>query len=435
MLLPDRAGRIAMISVHTSPLANPGGRDAGGMNVYVRELAGRLATLGRPVDVFTRRTSPDEPMSREIGDGARLISIAAGPPVPLPKDDLFDVLPEFSRHVRRYAEALDVTYSVVHSHYWLSGWAGRRLAGEWRVPHVTTFHTLGEVKNRVRFAERESERRIAIERLVARTADRVVCVSPEEKVLLSRYYGVDARRITVIPPGVDLERFAPSDRAACKSALGLGAPAVILYVGRIEPLKGIEILLRACGQLPSDLDYRLVIVGGDEHSEARVAGLRHEAQALGIGERVLFAGSVPHDRLSLYYGAADVCVVPSYFESFGMVALEAMACGRPVVASRVGGLGSTIRDGETGYLVAWRCPEPFAERIETLLRNDALRHRFGDAARERARVFHWDAIVDRVARLYDELRVEHRSAASHPGVLNLFHELAATEHRHTGVSA
>ena len=425
-----------MLSVHTSPIAALGGRDAGGLNVYVRELAAHLEGLGRPVDVFTRRTSPQQPSVSPMPGGGRLMTVKAGPITPLPKDDLYAVLPEFLEGVLAFAQEEGGVYDIVHSHYWLSGWVGERLQQLWRVPHITRFHTLGEVKNRARFTERESPRRIAVERRVARTADRVICASAEEKSLLMRYYGVDAPRIAVIPCGVDLDLFRPMDRAACKQELGLEGRKVLLYVGRLEALKGIDILLRACGQLSEDVDFHLLIVGGDEHSQPRVRSLRREAAALGIQDRVQFTGSIPHERLPVYYNAADVCAVPSYYESFGLVALEAMACATPVVASRVGGLSSTVRDGETGYLISWRCPEPFAERVETLLRNDDLRRRFGLAARRAASAYRWDTVASDIAALYDETRrLRTVATATRPSVLNLYHELAAIEHRHWPASA
>ncbi len=406
MRVPDKTGRVALITVHTSPLAQLGGRDAGGMNVYIRELAKRLLALGRPVDVFTRRTSPDSPEIESFSNGARLIHIAAGPATDLPKDRLYDLLPDFQRGMQAFAAREGLHYDVIHSHYWLSGWVGRRLQRAWQVPHVVMFHTLGEIKNRARFTEREPELRIANERQIARTADRVVCASRDELAQLARHYGVDPAKATVIPCGVDIGRFHPGDGVSARKALGLEGKRVILFAGRLEPLKGVDILLRACGQLADDLDFALVIVGGDQHASKRRQALEREAARLGIADRVRFDGSVPQDRLVDYYRAADVCVVPSFYESFGLVALEAMACGTPVVASRVGGLTATVRDGETGYLVNWHCPEPFAERVETLLRNEDLRSRMGARAAEVATGFRWEVVAARIDALYNELAVE-----------------------------
>lgn len=410
MRVPDKTGRVALITVHTSPLARLGGRDAGGMNVYIRELAKRLVALGRPVDVFTRRTSPDLPEIESFSNGARLIHIAAGPAEDLPKDRLYELLPEFQHGMQAFAEREAIHYDAIHSHYWLSGWVGRRLQRAWQVPHIVMFHTLGEIKNRARFTEREPDLRIANERQIARTADRVVCASRDELAQLARHYGVDPEKATVIPCGVDLGRFHAGDSEAARTDLGLGGKRVILFAGRLEALKGIDILLRACGQLPNDLDFELVIVGGDQHASKRRHSLEREAERLGIADRVRFDGSVTQDRLVDYYRAADVCVVPSFYESFGLVALEAMACGTPVVASRVGGLTGTVRDGETGYLVSWHCPEPFAERIETLLRNEDLRARLGTRAAEVAAGFRWEVVAARIDALYNELAVERGRA-------------------------
>jgi D-inositol-3-phosphate glycosyltransferase len=209
--------------------------------------------------------------------------------------------------------------------------------------------------------------------------------------------------VAVVPCGVDLDLFRPQDKEAARRALGYNDERIILFVGRIEPLKGIDILINAAAQLGDESDFHVLIVGGDRRSRQQVSDLQDLASDLGIGERVCFLGAVDHEQLPLYYNAADVCVVPSYYESFGLVALEAMACGTPVVASRVGGLTGTVRDGETGYLISWRCPEPFAERLELLLGNETLRHRFGESARETVERYRWTNVAEAVAGLYEEL--------------------------------
>jgi D-inositol-3-phosphate glycosyltransferase len=265
------------------------------------------------------------------------------------------------------------------------------------------FHTLGEVKNRARVTEHEAPLRLQAEHRLAREADRIVCASEHERHLLSRLYDADPERIAVVPCGVDLDLFHPEDKEAARRALGYNDERIILFVGRIEPLKGIDILIGAAAQLAEESDCYVLIVGGDRHSRRQVSHLQGLASDLGIGERVCFLGAVDHEKLPLYYNAADVCVVPSFYESFGLVALEAMACGTPVVASRVGGLTGTVRDGETGYLISWRCPEPFAERLELLLGNDALRRRFGEAAREVVERYRWTNVAEAVAGLYGEL--------------------------------
>jgi D-inositol-3-phosphate glycosyltransferase len=398
--------RVAIISYHTSPLAPLGGRETGGMNVYVRHLSRELGQRGFLVDVFTRRQEASSPEVAPVGENVRLVRLDAGPARPLEKRRLHKYLCEFEENLVGFASGRGeqgLAYDLLHSHYWLSGWVGLRLKERWGVPHVTMFHTLGEVKNRARLTEHEAPLRIQVERRLAQEADRIVCASQHEKHLLTGLYGADPDRVAVVPCGVDLDLFRPQDKEAARRALGCSDERIILFVGRIEPLKGIDILINAAAQLAEESDFHVLIVGGDRRSQRQVSHLQGLASDLGIGERVCFLGAVDHEKLPLYYNAADVCVVPSYYESFGLVALEAMACGTPVVASRVGGLTGTVRDGETGYLISWRCPEPFAERLELLLDNETLRRRFGEAAREVGERYRWVNVAEAVVGLYEEL--------------------------------
>ena len=399
--------RIAVISAHTSPLASLGGPQSGGMNVYVRELSRELGARGYAVDVFTRRASEADPPVQPFGPNAWVVNIPAGPAHAIDKDEIPSHLDEFERNVRDFIEREGHAYDLVHSHYWMSGVVGRRLAAEWDVPHVVMFHTLGEVKMRARVSEHEPPARIEAERLIAQTASRIVVASMHEKHLLTALCGADPDIINVVPCGVDLDLFMPMDKEVSRRKLGLRqGERIILFVGRIEPLKGIDILISAAAQLHEDENFRVLIVGGDDRTEQRVAELRAHAERLGVDHHISWVGAVPHEDLPDYYNAADVCVVPSYYESFGLVAIESMACGTPVVASRVGGLTTTISDGETGYLIPWRCPEPFAERLELLLDNDELRASFGQAAREAVQRFRWANVADAVAAMYDELWAE-----------------------------
>ena len=403
--------RVAMISYHTSPLAPLGGSDTGGMNVYVRQLSRELGQRGFLVDVFTRRQDASTPEVIEDGENVRVVHLEAGPRRPVDKGRLHQYLDQFEENMIRFASAAGLTYDLLHSHYWLSGRVALRLQERWGLPHVTMFHTLGEVKNRARVTEHEAPLRIQVEHRLATQADRIVCASQHEKHLLARLYDADPERVAVVPCGVDLDLFRPQDKEAARRALGYRDERIILFVGRIEPLKGIDILINAAAQLGEESDFHVLIVGGDRRSRQQVSHLQELASDLGIGERVCFLGAVDHEQLPLYYNAADVCVVPSYYESFGLVALEAMACGTPVVASRVGGLTGTVRDGETGYLISWRCPEPFAERLELLLGNEALRRRFGEAAREVVERYRWANVAEAMVALYRELLGETRPQA------------------------
>ncbi|MBI1885027.1 MAG: glycosyltransferase [Chloroflexi bacterium] len=397
---------IAVISVHTSPLARPGTRDSGGLNVYIGELSRELGRRYHRMDIFTRRSDAATPEIVDVDANTRIISVTAGP-YDLDKEQVRLYLPEFLRGVIAFQERTAARYDLIHSHYWLSAWVGQALKRRWQTPHVIMFHTLGEAKNRAGAVEPEPAYRIEAEREVARDADRIVCASEGEREVLERLYCVPPERIAVIPCGVDLERFAPLDPAAARSELGLdnGAP-IVLFVGRIEPLKGIDMLLQAVARL--ETRFRLMIVGGDEKDSGRRAGLAALARELEIGERVEFVDAVPHDQLPLYYNAAAVCVIPSHYESFGLVALEAMACGVPVVASDVGGLRDTVRDGQTGYLVPWSCPEPFAERLELLLGNQELRGSLGLLARSAVERFRWSEVAGRVEDIYHELVSRYR---------------------------
>jgi D-inositol-3-phosphate glycosyltransferase len=270
------------------------------------------------------------------------------------------------------------------------------------------FHTLGEVKNRARISEEEPRVRIHHERNIARRATAIITASDHERLLLERYYGADDARMHTIPCGVNLDLFRPADRETSRRALGLDPfRPVILWVGRLEKLKGVDILVGALAQVERP-DFTLLIVGGDDRAHGLRRELEFQAAELGILGNVRFEGAVAHDELPRYYSAADVCVVPSYYESFGLVAVEAMACGTPVVASRVGGLVSTVQDGVSGYLIPWRCPEPFAEKLEVLLNNPELRDNFGRAARKSVERFRWRSVALQVASVYDQAVAEYR---------------------------
>jgi D-inositol-3-phosphate glycosyltransferase len=379
------------------------------MNVYIRELSRELGRRCHGVDIFTRRVDAAAPDVVDLDPNTRIIHVAAGPPSD-GKESLRRHLPQFLRGVLSFQERTDATYDLIHSHYWLSGWVGQALQERWRVPHIIMFHTLAEAKNRAHALQREPRYRIEAEGQIAASADRVICASEGETELLVAEYGVPAERIEVVPCGVDLDLFRPMNQRYARRRLDLPVDeSTVLFVGRIEPLKGIDILLRAVAQMDSHLC--LLVVGGDEQDAPLKAGLRSLAAALGIAKQVQFVDAVPHQRLPLYYTAADVCVIPSHYESFGLVALEAMACGVPVVASRVGGLQDTVRDGETGYLVPWQFPGPFAERLALLLGNPELRRSLGLIARSAVERFRWSDVAAQVEAIYHELVGHHRGAA------------------------
>ena len=375
------------------------------MNVYVLATVHELASRGVVVDVFTRSHDPSDPQVIDLAPGARVVHLEAGPVRP-EKNGAFDLLPEFTDRVVDFVNNEGGEYDVIVSHYWLSGLVGEQLSARWALPHITSFHTLAEVKRRARPGEVEIPERATGERQIARNADRVVAWSAHERDLLSDLYGADKDHVLIIPPGVDTKMFRPHDKQASRKKLGLpGSGKILMYVGRVERLKGIEILIQSVAGMEEEDDVTLLIVGGADSDPERHR-LNDVVDRLGITDRVKFLPSVKQEQLPEYYSAADVCVFPSYYESFGLAALESMACGTPVVASRVGGLPSIVREGETGYLIPTRCPAAFIQRIEILITNDHLRTLMGRAARERALELGWGVAVDRLIAVFCGLAEE-----------------------------
>jgi len=411
--------RVAMISVHTCPLATLGGKETGGMNVYVRDLSRELGRRGIAVDCFTRSQNPASPrINKEIGPNARVMHVPAGAEAPYDKNKVVDHLPQFVDGVLEFARREGLTYDVIHSHYWLSGLAARQLRQAWGAPIVQMFHTLGQMKNAVASGpqEWETDRRILAEAEVMGFADCLVAATPLERAQMVWLYGADVRKIVAVPCGVDLNLFRPVPQGEARRMLGLPAGRrVVLFVGRIEPLKGIDTLLRAMALLAADgaskqEDLSVIIVGGAPGAGA--AQVRSELERLqrlqtelGIEHLVTFMGAQNQDTLVYYYSAADVTVVPSHYESFGMVALEAMACGTPVIASKVGGLAFTVQDGQTGFLVPERDPELLAAKIRSLLDDNSLRRRLGGQAAHWAGRFGWPAVADQILGVYDQVQL------------------------------
>ena len=394
--------RLAILSFHGCPVARLGEKDTGGMNVYVLQLTREFARKGIEVDVFTRYHDPDDPKIVELEDGARVIHLKAGS-YEAAKEDLFDYIPEFLSELYSFQKTEGTTYDLVHSHYWLSGRVGMTLSRTWNIPHVATFHTLAQTKLRARVGEREPERRSKVESLVMRDADAIIVSTEEEKQDAVRLYDAHPQKIKVIPAGVNLDTFKPVNQSIARQRVGIHEKQVILYVGRIEPLKGIDVLLEAAALLDRSDDIRVLIVGGSPGNDAELDRLKALTTELGIESMVTFTGAIKQNKLPDYYSAADVFVLPSHSESFGLAALEAMACGTPVVVSRVGGLKTFIDNGESGYLVPWRCPEPFVQRLEMLLANPLLREAIGRAARAKALQMGWGHAADRMLGFYSSL--------------------------------
>ncbi|MBN1955075.1 MAG: glycosyltransferase [Anaerolineae bacterium] len=407
--------RVAQFSVHTCPLATLGGKETGGMNVYVRDLSRELLRRGYLIDVYTRSQDPAIPrVSQALGRRGRVIHVPAGPQRPYSKYQVHDHLPEFVAGVLAQVEADGIAYDLIHSHYWLSGGVAQELRQRWGVPIVHMFHTLGRLKNVVaQGAEaQEPELRIRVEEAIARSADRLIAATPSEQEQLIALYGAAAERIRVVPPGMDPARFYPLPADRAKDVVGLQrSRRSILFVGRIEPLKGLDTLLWAISLVKRrrpelTCGMCVPIIGGapyrvsDNDEMARLQALREE---LGIGDVVTFLGAQDQDALPYYYAASEMVVMPSDYESFGMVALEAMACGTPVIVSDVGGLPYLVRHGWTGYRVPARDPGALADKIVRLLTDEGLRRRMGQRAACWAEKYGWPTIADEVEKVYREL--------------------------------
>jgi D-inositol-3-phosphate glycosyltransferase len=391
-----------MLSFHGCPFARLGEKDSGGMNVYVLQVARQLARAGNHVDIFTRCHDPDDPQVVELEDGVRLVHLRGGP-LDSAKAGFYEHVPEFLANLLAFHGEMGLAYDVVHSHYWLSGPVGEVLSSRWAVPHVVTFHTLARTKKMARAGEVEPLQRALVEQRMMDKASAVVVSTEHEGDAIRSLYGRSHRNVKTIPAGVDLDLFRPMPKQAARAALGLNGDKVVLYVGRLEPLKGVDILIEALSRLDDQTGIRLMVVGGSLEG-GELPRLKSWAEQLGLGASVTFTGSVDQSELPLYYNAADVFALPSYYESFGLVALEAMACGTPVVASRVGGLGAFVKDGLSGYLIPRRCPDPFAHRLDMLLATPALREKMGMAGRATALGMNWSRTADRLADLYGDLK-------------------------------
>ena len=359
--------RIAMISVHSCPVGNLGAKGTGGMSVYVRELARELGKYGFGIDIYTRVHDPQDKQIYQLGRNARLMHLRAGEDKSIDKLAVYPYLSDFARNLDDFRKGEGLRYDLIFSHYWLSGLAGKYLQQWWDVPHVMAFHTVGAIKNAIGIGETEPNLRIDTERYLARNCHRIISPTEDEKNALIQLYGASPERIDVIPCGVNLDVFQPLDSELAKERLGFNGDNIILYVGRIEPLKGIDRLLRAMACLQSGLKIRVVIVGGDEHSRDEIEKLKGLARSLHLEDSVIFTGMIKHEELPAFYSAAVACVIPSYYESFGLVALESMACGTPVIANDVGSLRNIIRQGRTGYVLDNNYACNLADKIALLI--------------------------------------------------------------------
>jgi D-inositol-3-phosphate glycosyltransferase len=413
--------RLAVLSFHTSPLAQPGTGDGGGMNVYVRELASALARTGAACDVFTRASSSSLPPTVDVEPGLRVHHVPAGPMATIAKEALPKVVDEFTEGVLARMTGSsglplggeeDGPFEAVHANYWLSGLAGHAIKHELDLPLVSTFHTLDRVKAEAGPEEVEADtahRRAEAEAAIVRCSDAVLASCTVEAEQIAELYEADRSRIVVVPPGVDHAFFGPGHRPQARRALGLPPDGtLLLFVGRIQPLKGADMAVRTLAELSGRRPhraYRLVVVGGPSgpRGEEAYEGLVGLAAHLGVGDQVVMVEPQPHELLSTYYRAADACLVPSRSESFGLVALEAAACGTPVVASAVGGLTTLVDHGRTGFLVDRPSPAAFSEFVRRIVEEPLLAERLSTAAVLRAREYTWREAAAKLRAVHDEL--------------------------------
>ncbi len=394
--MPASQLRIAMLSVHSCPVGNLGAKDTGGMSVYIRELARELGKQGHLVDIYTRVHDLRDPQIINLGQNARLIHLTAGGDEEINKLVVYPYLPEFTCNLENYRKHNGLHYDLVFSHYWLSGRVGKYLQQLWDVPHIMMFHTLGAVKNTIGIGEGEPELRIETERDLTRSCHHIIAPTDREKESLILHYGALPERIGVVPCGVNLEQFKPVDKEIARHQLGFGDDKLVLFVGRIEPLKGIDRLVMAMTHLQNSHGLRLVIIGGDGNSRHEIEQLQKLSCDLSIQDSVTFLGLIKHERLPYFYSAADACVVPSYYESFGLVALESLACGTPVVATDVGNLKNIIRQGETGYVVIDNAPRRLADKIALLLSMPGYDTKSALSIRASVSRFSWAKIAEAI---------------------------------------
>src|SRR6266567_2981645 len=423
ILFMDRPTRIAFLSEHASPLATLGGADAGGQNIYVGEVSRNLGRCGFAVDVFTRRDSPDMPEIVEWGKGVRVVNLLAGPIQPRPKDELWPYMPEFRDSLLRFMELEETHYDLVHGNFWMSGWVATEVRRRLDIPVVHIFHAMGKTK---RFHQKKVDTspgdRIKTELDIIRVVDRIIAQCPNERSELVKDYGANPDKIVLIPSAVNTRIFKPLARDAARHRIGLDTNGkVIVYVGRMLARKDIRNVIRALALLvrkyessegsPTTL-LTLMVVGGetlepDPEATPEIGELQKLAAELGVTEHVRFIGKRQPEELRDYYCAGDVAVTTPWYEPFGLTPLEAMACGRPVIGSAVGGITYTIKDGETGFLVPPRDPETLAVRLQQLLSQPELSTQMGLAARKRVeREFTWSITVMRTGALYETLLAE-----------------------------
>lgn len=415
--------KIAMISEHASPLAVLGGVDSGGQNVYVAQLGNHLASLGHDVDIFTRKDHSYQNEVVKLRDNLQVIHVPAGPPAPVPKEDLLPFMDEFSNYMINYCEQMDKPYDVVHANFWMSGIVASHLKSALRIPFIITFHALGKIRRLYqKDADRFPEIRFEIEEEIMKEADRIIAECPQDEADMIEFYNADPRKIVMIPCGFDPQEFYPIPKALARQKLNLPLQArILLQLGRIVPRKGIDNVIKAFAKFRKPEDKaQLLIVGGnslqpDPALTPEIGRLQKIAQHCGVAHAVHFVGQVKRVLLKYYYSAADVFITTPWYEPFGITPLEAMACATPVIGAEVGGIKYTVKHGVTGFLVPPQDSDALADSIKEIYRHPRRHAWMIRKSIKHVHKFTWDKIADMVSDIYEEVAKEHVYTSSFSG--------------------
>ena len=405
--MPTGYLKIAMFSIHSSPIGQLGSRDTGGMSVYIRDVAHELGQLGHSVDIYTGRSQAGGTGGIiALSDKVNLIQLTSSNRQKAQSDELYQILPYLFREVEKYKTQHTINYDVIHSHYWLSGLIGMMAHVSWKIPHIMTFHTLAAVKNRFGIGRPEPPLRLNSERILAHESQLIVSATEREREQLYKYYGVEPEKVVIIPCGVDMALFRPIPMIEARHQLGYPQDGLILlYVGRIDPLKGVDRLLEATACLKARHEIKVVVVGGDTPPSNEERRLHMLAVSLNIEDQVTFVGRVKQGQLPLYYSAVDALVIPSYYESFSLVALESLACGTPVVGTAVGAIGHIIKGEGSGHVAESNSTLDLIENINRFLSSGETRKTYQVSAniRDSIRHFNWSAVADSLSNAYTNI--------------------------------
>ena len=394
--------KVAMLSIHSSPIGKLGTKNTGGMSVYIRELACKLGQDGHRVDIYTLLRNADHRPMINIDDNVRLIQLGIGKKRNVSKLDLYHYLSNFFRSLEHFRIAENLDYDIVHSHYWLSGLLGNWAQKLWRRPHIVMFHTLGAAKNSTSVGIREPGLRLAVERKIVKSCHRVLAPTEREKERLMNYYAAPSEKIGIVPCGVNLDLFFPIEKGIARKKLGFNPEdTILLYVGRFDPLKGLNRLMGAMAYFKNRKRLRLLIIGGDGNGDPEFRQLRQTAVDYGIEDKVVFGGRIEQEHLTPYYASADALVIPSHYESFGLVGLEALACGRPVISTPVGAMVTLLRQNKTGQLVKDTSPRGLAKGIESIISD--LKLFSADRIRESVLRYSWSTVAFAILEEYERV--------------------------------